>query len=177
MARFVVIDRKITQGTRGQAGRSWCERIWTVLATCAQRGRSAYLFPAKDTQCILRGTHASHSAIQLLVARAQSSLSISTLPTDCTCLPAVSPLKSQRNTRVTLRAHESRERRPVEQAPIVIVRSGRTRPSRHFSLAWKPRFAQGILPIAAGVFGCGQVVPRTPAVLFRNALSILRFRG
>jgi transposase len=42
--RFVVIDRKITQGTRGQAGRSWCERIWTVLATCAQRGRSAFLF-------------------------------------------------------------------------------------------------------------------------------------
>lgn len=41
--RLVVIDRKITQGTRGQAGRSWCERIWTVLATCAQRGRSAYL--------------------------------------------------------------------------------------------------------------------------------------
>jgi len=42
--RFVVIDRKITQGTRGPAGRSWCERIWTVLATCAQRGRSAFLF-------------------------------------------------------------------------------------------------------------------------------------
>ncbi len=35
--RFVVIDRKITQGTRGEAGRRWCERIWTVLATCANR--------------------------------------------------------------------------------------------------------------------------------------------
>jgi transposase len=40
--RFVVIDRKITQGTRGEAGRRWCERIWTVLATCAEQGRSAF---------------------------------------------------------------------------------------------------------------------------------------
>jgi transposase len=30
--RFLAIDRKITQGTRGAAGRRWCERIWTVLA-------------------------------------------------------------------------------------------------------------------------------------------------
>lgn len=42
--RFLAIDRKITQGTRGEAGRRWCERIWTVLATCAQQGRSAYDF-------------------------------------------------------------------------------------------------------------------------------------
>jgi len=33
--RFVVIDRYITQGTRSEKGRVWCERIWTVLATCA----------------------------------------------------------------------------------------------------------------------------------------------
>jgi transposase len=42
--RFVAIDRKITQGTRGQRGRRWCERIWTVLATCVQQGRSAFHF-------------------------------------------------------------------------------------------------------------------------------------
>jgi transposase len=42
--RFVVIDRKITQGTRGETGRRWCERIWTVLATCVQQGRSAFEF-------------------------------------------------------------------------------------------------------------------------------------
>ena len=42
--RQVVIDRKLTQGTRGTAGRRWCERIWTVLATCAQQGHSAYRF-------------------------------------------------------------------------------------------------------------------------------------
>jgi hypothetical protein len=42
--RFVAQDRKLTQGTRGDAGQRWCERIWTVLATCAQKGRSAYQF-------------------------------------------------------------------------------------------------------------------------------------
>jgi transposase len=40
--RFVVIDRRITQGTRGEAGRAWCERIWTAGATCRQQGRSLY---------------------------------------------------------------------------------------------------------------------------------------
>ena len=43
--RFVVIDRRITQGTRSERGRQWCERIWTVIATLTQQGRSilAYL--------------------------------------------------------------------------------------------------------------------------------------
>jgi transposase len=40
--RFVVIDRRITQGTRGEKGRRWCERIWTVIATCSQQGRSVF---------------------------------------------------------------------------------------------------------------------------------------
>ena len=40
--RFVVIDRHITQGTRGEKGRRWCERIWTVIATCSQQGRSVF---------------------------------------------------------------------------------------------------------------------------------------
>ncbi|MFC1525690.1 IS66 family transposase [Candidatus Latescibacterota bacterium] len=42
--RFVVIDRRITQGTRGEAGRRWSERIWTTIATCAQQGRSVCHF-------------------------------------------------------------------------------------------------------------------------------------
>jgi len=42
--RFVVIDRHITQGTRSEAGRQWSERIWTIIASCAQQGRSAYAF-------------------------------------------------------------------------------------------------------------------------------------
>src|SRR4051812_8829526 len=40
--RFVVIDRLITQGTRSEAGNRWCERIWTVIATCIQQGRSVF---------------------------------------------------------------------------------------------------------------------------------------
>ncbi len=40
--RFVVIDRHITQGTRSEGGQRWCERIWTVVATCAQQGRSVF---------------------------------------------------------------------------------------------------------------------------------------
>ena len=42
--RFVVIDRKITQGSRGEAGRRWLERIWTTMATCAQHGISVFHF-------------------------------------------------------------------------------------------------------------------------------------
>ncbi len=42
--RFVVIDRHITQGTRSETGQRWCERIWTVLATCARTGRSVWAF-------------------------------------------------------------------------------------------------------------------------------------
>jgi transposase len=42
--RFVVIDRHITQGTRSEGGRLWSERIWTVIATCAQQGKSVHEF-------------------------------------------------------------------------------------------------------------------------------------
>ena len=42
--RFVVIDRLITQGTRSKKGRETCERLWTVVGTCALQGRSAFEF-------------------------------------------------------------------------------------------------------------------------------------
>jgi transposase len=42
--RHVVIDRKITQGTRGENGRRWSQRIWSVVATCATRGREVLPF-------------------------------------------------------------------------------------------------------------------------------------
>ena len=42
--RFVVIDRRITQGTRSEVGRQWCERIWTVIATLTQQGRSIFAY-------------------------------------------------------------------------------------------------------------------------------------
>jgi transposase len=40
--RFVVIDRRVTPGTRSERGDRWCERIWTVMATCSQQGRSVF---------------------------------------------------------------------------------------------------------------------------------------
>jgi transposase len=42
--RFVVIDRLVTQGTRSLKGRQSSERLWTVIATCALQGRSAFNF-------------------------------------------------------------------------------------------------------------------------------------
>jgi transposase len=42
--RPVVIDRRITQGTRGQVGMRWCERIWTAVATCKKQQRNVFDF-------------------------------------------------------------------------------------------------------------------------------------
>jgi transposase len=42
--RHIVIDRHITQGTRGQRGQRWCERVWTMIATCRQQGRRVFEF-------------------------------------------------------------------------------------------------------------------------------------
>ena len=48
--RFVVQDRKATQGTRGPAGQTWCQRIWSVLGTCRIQGRSAFAFIAQTIE-------------------------------------------------------------------------------------------------------------------------------
>ena len=53
--RFVVIDRLVTQGSRSEAGRGWLERIWSVMATCAQQGRSAFQFLAETVQVHFQG--------------------------------------------------------------------------------------------------------------------------
>ncbi len=42
--RHIVIDRHITQGTRGRRGQRWCERVWTMIATCRQQGRRVFEF-------------------------------------------------------------------------------------------------------------------------------------
>lgn len=60
--RFVVIDRRITQGTRGETGRKWCERIWTAVATCTQQGRPLYRFLVEA----VRAHFAGHPAPSLL---------------------------------------------------------------------------------------------------------------
>jgi transposase len=56
--RFVVIDRLITQGTRSAAGNRWSERIWTVIATCVQQGRSAFAYLEAAVGAWFEGTEA-----------------------------------------------------------------------------------------------------------------------
>jgi len=53
--RFVTIDRHITQGTRGENGCRWSERIWTVLASCALQGRSAFDYLVQVVQADFNG--------------------------------------------------------------------------------------------------------------------------
>jgi transposase len=53
--RFVVIDRRITQGTRSEKGRETCERLWTVVGTCAMQGRSAFEFILAAVRAYIRG--------------------------------------------------------------------------------------------------------------------------
>lgn len=56
--RYIVIDRKITQGTRGHNGQRWSERIWTVLSTCRLQHRSAFLFLSDALRAFLSGDQA-----------------------------------------------------------------------------------------------------------------------
>ena len=42
--RHCVIDRRITQGTRGEAGQRYHERMWTAIATCKKQNRNFFEF-------------------------------------------------------------------------------------------------------------------------------------
>ena len=42
--RYLVMVRYVTQGTRGQNGMRWCERAWTVVATCKRQSRNVFDF-------------------------------------------------------------------------------------------------------------------------------------
>lgn len=42
--RHCVIDRKITQGTRSEAGQRYNERMWTAIATCKKQNRNFFTF-------------------------------------------------------------------------------------------------------------------------------------
>ena len=52
--RFIVIDRYVTHGTRSIKGRKSCERLWTVIATCALQGRSAFNFILKAVKAYFK---------------------------------------------------------------------------------------------------------------------------
>jgi hypothetical protein len=63
--RFVVIDRLVTQETRSEVGDYWCERIWTVIATCAQQGQSVFEYLSAAVRAHFQGSAApSLSATQ-----------------------------------------------------------------------------------------------------------------
>ena len=53
--RFCVIDRWITQGTRGQKGQQWCERFWTIRQTCRQQGISLCRFIQQAVHAYFQG--------------------------------------------------------------------------------------------------------------------------
>jgi transposase len=72
--RYVVIDRRVTQGTRGQRGRNWCQRIWTIIATCRQQGRDLLSFLERSYLALLTdippplllpATHTSSSPVAI----------------------------------------------------------------------------------------------------------------
>jgi hypothetical protein len=54
--RQVVIDRKITQGTRSEWGNRWNERIWSVLATCNQQSKNVMDFLKSCVGAVIRNT-------------------------------------------------------------------------------------------------------------------------
>ncbi len=53
--RFVAIHRRMTQGTRGAWGRGWCEKMWTVIATCNQQSRSVFEFIYESVTAFFAG--------------------------------------------------------------------------------------------------------------------------
>ena len=48
----------IAEGTRGEAGKRWGERSWTVIATCAQQGRSVFAYLEAAVGAWFAGTEA-----------------------------------------------------------------------------------------------------------------------
>jgi transposase len=56
--RFVVLDRKVTQGTKGEIGNQWCERIWSTVATCRQRNKPIFAFLLDAIHAQIHGTAA-----------------------------------------------------------------------------------------------------------------------
>jgi uncharacterized coiled-coil protein SlyX len=53
--RHCVIDRRITQGTRSEAGQRYRERMWTAIATCGKQGRSFFQFLHESISASLSG--------------------------------------------------------------------------------------------------------------------------
>jgi len=53
--RRVVLNRKVTQGTRSEWGNRWWERMWSVLATCEQQDKNVMEFLKSAMESWLQG--------------------------------------------------------------------------------------------------------------------------
>ena len=53
--RHVVIDRRITQGTRNEAGQRYHERMWTAVATCQKQNKNFFEFLHSSIKAKLAG--------------------------------------------------------------------------------------------------------------------------
>ena len=53
--RHCVIDCRITHGTRGEAGRRYHERMWTMIVTCKKQNRSVFSFLQESITARLAG--------------------------------------------------------------------------------------------------------------------------
>jgi len=53
--RHVVIDRRITQGTRSDAGQRYHERMWTTVATCKKQNKNFFEFLYSSIKAKLAG--------------------------------------------------------------------------------------------------------------------------
>jgi transposase len=53
--RFVVIYRRVSQGSRSASGSAACERFFTVAASCAMQGRSAFTFIKQTLESYFQG--------------------------------------------------------------------------------------------------------------------------
>ncbi len=67
--RHCVIDRRITQGTRSEAGQRYHERMWTAIATCTKQGRGFFHFLHESIAANLAG-HTPPSLLQKPIAEA-----------------------------------------------------------------------------------------------------------
>ena len=52
--RHCVIDRKITQGTRSEAGQRYNEGMWTAIATCKKQNRNFFSFLKESIEARLK---------------------------------------------------------------------------------------------------------------------------
>jgi transposase len=56
--RFVVMDRRATQGTRSHKGRAFCANIWTVVGTCRMNQRSIFGYLCEAVTAWAKGVRA-----------------------------------------------------------------------------------------------------------------------